>query len=176
METGMIRLLRFRGLLSLFALALAAPGLAAPVQANLKSKGQALVIFPLTLERIADMDFATLGVTNGGTATIDPVSGAMTVSGGLMQLSGTPSPARYAGAASKQTVVNIRVPTQPVLIRRVGGTETLSVSNFTLDGQDKKALAQQQSFTFAVGAQITVPAGTVDGIYSGEIDVTVQYP
>ena len=73
-------------------------------------------------------------------------------------------------------MVNIRIPNQPVLIQRVGGTETLSVSNFTLDGQDKRTLAQAQSFTFAVGAQITVPAGTVDGIYSGEIDVTVQYP
>ena len=40
------------------------------------------------------MDFATLGVTTGGTATIDPVRGAMTVSGGLLHLGGTPSPAR----------------------------------------------------------------------------------
>ena len=131
---------------------------------------------PLTLVKQADMDFAILGVTTGGTATIDPVTGLMTVTGGLISLGGTPSPARYAGAASKQTVVNIRVPKQPVLIRRVGGTETLSVSNFTLDGQDKKALAQQQSFRFAVGARITVPAGTVEGLYVGEIDVTVQYP
>jgi hypothetical protein len=122
------------------------------------------------------MDFALLGVTTGGTATINPVTGQMTVSAGLLHLGGTPSPARYAGAASKRTVVNIRVPNQPVLIRRVGGTETLSVSNFLLDGQDKKALADAESFTFAVGARITVPAGTVDGIYSGEIDVTVQYP
>ena len=63
-----------------------------------------------------------------------------------------------------------------MLIRRVGGTETLSVSNFTLDGQDKRELAQQPSFIFAVGAQITVPAGTVEGVYTGQIDVTVQYP
>ena len=28
-------------------------------------------------------------------------------------------------------------------------------------------LAQQKSFTFAVGAQIAVPAGTVDGLYTG---------
>ena len=63
-----------------------------------------------------------------------------------------------------------------ILITRVGGTETLSVSNFTLDGQDKRTLAQSGSFTFAVGADITVPAGTVDGVYTGEIDVTIQYP
>ena len=45
-----------------------------------------------------------------------------------------------------------------------------------LQPQDKKALAQAESFTFAVGATITVPAGTVEGLYTGEFDVTVQYP
>lgn len=172
----MFRVARFPALVSLIALSLAQATAAAPVQASPKATGSAMLVRPLTLQRQADMDFATLGVTTGGTATIDPVTGAMTMNGGLIHLGGTPSPARYVGAASKQTVVNIRVPKTPVLIQRVGGTETLSVSNFTLDGQDKKALAQQEAFSFAVGAQITVPAGTVDGVYVGEIDVTVQYP
>lgn len=164
---------------AIFALVLLAlPGMAAaaPVAAVEKAEGQAIILRPITLVRLADMDFATLGVTTGGTATIDALSGNMTLSGGLIRLAGTPSPARYAGAASRQTVVNIRIPKQPVLIRRVGGTETLSVSNFTLDGQDKKALAQLQSFHFAVGARITVPANTVEGLYEGEIEVTVHYP
>ena len=37
-----------------------------------------LLLKPLTLVKIDDMDFATLGVTTGGTATIDPISGTMT--------------------------------------------------------------------------------------------------
>ena len=172
----MFRVARIPAALSLILLSLPQAAGAASVQASPTATGQALIIKPLTLVRVADMDFATLGVTTGGTATIDPVSGAMTVTGGLSRLGGTPSPARYAGAASKQTVVNIRVPNQPVLIKRVGGTETLSVSSFTLDGQNKKVLAQQSSFTFAVGATITVPNGTVDGLYTGVLDVTVQYP
>jgi hypothetical protein len=134
------------------------------------------VVKPLTLLSLADLDFATLGVTTGGTATIDPLTGNISLTGGLTHLAGTPSPARFAGAATKQSVVNIRVPKQPVLIRRVGGTETLSVSSFTLDGQDKRTLAQQESFAFAVGARITVPADAVEGVYVGDIDVTVQYP
>lgn len=160
----------------LLLMALPAPAIAAPVAPPEPVQGQAILLRPLTLIKLDDMDFATLGVTTGGTATIDPISGQMTVSGGLVQLAGTPSPARYAGAGSRQTVVNIRIPKQPILIRRLGGTETLSVSAFTLDGQDKRNLAQQPSFFFAVGARITVPAGTVDGVYSGEFDVTVQYP
>jgi hypothetical protein len=162
-------------LLTLFVLALPGATVAAPIQAVQDAQGQVVVLRPLTLVKLEDMDFASIGVTTGG-ATIDPISGNLTLSGGLVRLGGTPSPAVYAGAASKRTVVNIRVPKQPVLIRRVGGTETLSVSNFTLDGQDKRALADQQSFRFSVGARITVPANAVEGLYEGEIDITVQYP
>lgn len=172
----MLRSARFPAIFSLLCLSLPATGSAAAAPASPPAQSQVLVLKPLILERIADMDFATLGVTTGGTATIDPISGAMTVNGGLIHVGGTPSPARFAGAASKKSVVNIRVPKQPVLLRRVGGTETLSVTNFTLDGQDKKNLAEQESFIFAVGAQITVPAGTVEGVYEGEIDITVHYP
>jgi hypothetical protein len=172
----MFRSVRFLAPACLAYLSLTATAVAAPVRANPKASSQVSLVTPLTLQRNADLDFATLGITTGGTATINPLTGAMTVTGGLIHIGGTPSPARYSGAATKQTVVNIRVPNQPVLIRRVGGTETLSVSNFTLDGQDKRSLAQAQSFTFAVGARITVPAGTIEGVYTGEIDVTIQYP
>lgn len=172
----MVRPVRFLALSCISCLSLPAAAAGAQVGANPKATGKVTLIKPLTLQRTADLDFATLGVTTGGSATIDPFTGAMSVTSGLIHIGGTPSPARYSGAATKQTVVNIRVPKQPVLIRRVGGTETLSVSDFTLDGQDKRSLAQAQSFTFAVGARITVPAGTMEGLYTGEIDVTIQYP
>lgn len=172
----MLRVVRSWALSSLIVMSFPAAGWAAPGEASTEAEARMLLLKPLTLVKTDDMDFATLGVTTGGTATIDPISGTMTVTGGLFHLAGTPSPARYAGAASKRTVVNIRVPNQPILIRRVGGTETLTVSSFTLDGQDKRSLAAAVSFRFAVGAQIAVPAGTVDGTYSGDFDVTVNYP
>ena len=172
----MSRAVPFPALASLLFLPIAQSAGGAPVQSAPKGKAELAIVRPLSLVRIADMDFATLGVTTGGTATIDPATGSMATTGGLQHLAGTPSPARYAGAGLKKTVVNIKIPTKPLLIRRVGGTETLTVSNFTLDGQDKKALAQQTLFTFAVGAQVSVPAGTVEGIYVGDLDVIVQYP
>ncbi|WP_324805944.1 DUF4402 domain-containing protein [Sphingomonas sp. LY29] len=172
----MVRVLRFPVLGGVMLLLCPAAGFAAPIAASPQATGEVTLIRPMSLSRLGNLDFATLGVTTGGTATINPFTGAMTVTGGLLHLAGTPSRALYQGAATKQTVVNIRVPNQPILIRRVGGTETLTVDQFTLDGQDKRALAQAQSFTFGVGARITVPAGTVDGVYTGEIDVTIQYP
>ena len=172
----MVRASLVPALVGLLLLSLPAAAGAARVSAAPKAQATAGLLRPLTLQRWADLDFATLAVTTGGSATVNPVTGLMSVTGGLLYVAGAPSPARYAGAASKQTVVIIRVPKTDVLITRVGGTQTLVVNNFTLDGQDKKALAQQESFTFAVGATITVPAGTVEGLYTGEFDVTVQYP
>src|SRR4029453_12224893 len=156
-------------LASLFFLTIAQAAGAASLQSAPKARGDVILVHPLSLVRIADLDFATLGVTTGGTATINPVSGTMTVSGGLLHLAGAPAPARYTGPALKQTVVNIRIPNQPILIRRVGGTETLSVSNFTLDGQTKRALAHQTGFTFAAAPLLPAPAGTIDGIYLGDL-------
>lgn len=170
--------IRFVALGGMVAALLATPALAAgpPRAANPAAKAKALVIKPLTLVKVDDLDFATLSVTTGGTAVIDPFSGAMTLSGGLAQVGGTVSRAKFAGAALKQTVVNIKVPNKPLLIKRVGGTETLTVSAFTLDGQDKRAMAAQTSFFFYVGATLTVPANVVEGVYQADMDVTVQYP
>ena len=71
----MFRSVRIPALLSLLALSLPATAGAAPVRASPKAKGQVTLVKPLTLQRINDMDFAWLGVTTGGTATIDPISG-----------------------------------------------------------------------------------------------------
>ena len=172
----MVRASLAPAIVGMILLSLSAAAGSAPVSAAPKASATVGLVRPLTLQRWADLDFATLAVTTGGAATVNPLTGLMSVTGGLIHVVGAPSPARYAGAASKQTVVIIRIPKVPVLITRVGGTQTLVVDKFTLDGQDKKALAQQESFTFAVGATITVPAGTVEGFYSGEFDVTVQYP
>jgi hypothetical protein len=50
------------------------------------------------------------------------------------------------------------------------------VRDFTLQGQDKRTLARMEAFSFNVGATLVVAAGQAEGVYSGEFDVTVQYP
>jgi hypothetical protein len=90
---------------------------------------------------------------------------------------GTPHCAQFLGAAQSNSVVNLKVPKQPVTLTRVGGTETMTATNFTLQGGlSKKVLAKLESFTFRVGATLNVAAGQVEGTYLGTFDVTVQYP
>lgn len=138
--------------------------------------GNAVVIYPVTVTKLRDMDFGSLAVTAAGTAVLEPNADAFTTTGGVTQVGGTPHSAQFVGAAQSSAVVNIRVPNQPSTLTRVGGTETMIANNFTLQGQNKRALARAQSFTFRVGATLNVAANQAEGTYVGTFDVTVQYP
>lgn len=141
-----------------------------------RAQANAALIFPLTVVTKNNMDFGYVGVAGAGTAVIEPNTGALSVTGGVTALGGTPRPATFLGAARSAAVVNIRVPNQPITLTRAGGTETMQVRAFTLQGTDKRSLARMESFEFNVGATLVVAAGQVEGLYTGSFDVTVQYP
>ena len=160
------------------ALALSTPAAilhaaAPPTQAT----SQATIIHPLTVTKLQDMDFGYVAVTAAGTAILDPDTDTLGVTGGALPVGGTPHCAEFVGAAQSNSVVNIKVPNKPSTLTRVGGTETLTANNFTLQGGlSKRTLAKSDSFTFRVGATLTVPATAVEGTYVGTFNVTVQYP
>jgi hypothetical protein len=159
------------------ALALCVPAtMACAASPSAPANGNAIVIYPVTVTKLSDMDFGYLAATTAGTAVLEPNADAFSTTGGVMQVGGGPHCAEFVGAAQSSSVVNIRVPNQPSTLTRVGGTETMTVSNFTLQGQNKRALAKAQSFKFRVGGTLNVAANQVEGTYVGTFDVTVQYP
>lgn len=162
--------------LTLLAASLAAPAAAQEQSAVPRARAEAALIFPLTLIVRSGLDFGYLAVAGAGTAVMDPDTGALAVTGGVTSLGGQPRPAAFLGAARSATVVNLKVPRQPITLTRVGGTETMQVRDFTLQGQDKRALARMSSFEFNVGGTLVVGAGQAEGLYMGSFDVTVQYP
>ena len=168
----------YRPLLTSIALLVlfAAPAMAAPISAPAPPAAQAALMRPLTLAKLADMDFGNLGVTTAGTAVIDPVTDTLAVTGGVIRLGGTPHAARFAGATQSSAVVIIRIPNGAVALTRVGGTETIRVDDFKLDGQSKRTMAQAGVFEFAVGATLRPAASQMEGVYTGTFDVTIQYP
>jgi hypothetical protein len=163
-------------LLLCWLLFVAAPATAQPAVAPAAPAAQAALMRPLTLVKLRDMDFGALGVLSAGSATINPVTEALTVTGGVVRLGGTPRAARFAGSTSSSAVVIIRIPNGAVALTRVGGTETLRADNFKLDGQSKRTMAQAGVFEFNVGASVFPVAGQVEGTYSGTFEVTIQYP
>ena len=172
--SGLVRL----SLAAMLPLALLAPaaGNAAPIAPAVPPPGEAQLLRSLTLTKLQDMDFGDLAVAGAGTAIINPVTDTMATTGGVLMLGGTPHAAQFRGVASGNSVVNIRVPNGGVSLTRVGGTETILLNNFTLDGQSKRAMAQAGVFTFKVGGTLRPAAGQVDGLYTGTFDVTIQYP
>lgn len=162
--------------LMLLALVAPAAGHAAPVAPPASPSAQAALMRPLTLTKIADMEFGNLGVTAAGTAVINAVTDTMTTTGGVTRLGGTPHAAIFRGVAQGNAVVNIRIPNGGVNLTRVGGTQTILLNAFTLDGQSKRTMAQAGVFDFKVGATLRPAAGQMEGLYIGTFDVTIQYP
>ena len=158
------------------AAALLAPAPARPAGATSAAKAHVAVLHPLSLVLNGDLDFGTIAVAGAGTVVVEPNANAMTASGGVTPLGGSPTAATFVGAAGSASVVIIRIPKNPITITRAGGTETMSVRDFTLQGQDKRTLAKQESFEFRVGATLNVPANQLEGTYAGSFDVTVHYP
>lgn len=141
-----------------------------------QSTAHVVVLFPLTATKLQDMDFGDLSTTTGGTAVLDPNTDTLSTTGAVVALGGSPHCAQFAGVAGSASVVNIKAPNGSVTLKRSGGTETMTLSSFSVQGQSKRALAKAESFTFRVGGKLTVGANQVEGLYTGTFSVTVQYP
>ncbi len=164
----------------LFALAGAAllgasPAAALPSASN--SAADTIILKPLTLLKTEDMDFGwLLASTTAGTAVLNPVSGTVTATGGVTAVNGPTTAAAFIGAGTRRAPVIIRIPKNPVTLTRSGGTETMTVSTWTLDGASTRLINAFEAFEFQVGGTLNVGANQVPGTYVGSFSVEVQYP
>jgi uncharacterized protein DUF4402 len=165
-----------RHAVALLPLMLSAAAAAAPVPARSNATGSASILRPLTILKVSDLDFGELVVTGAGTAVIDPVSGTLGTTGLVTHVGPAAHAAVFATTGSRTSNVHIRIPQSPITLTRVGGTQTMIVSAWTLDGNSNRKFPLTSAFTFAVGATLTVAAGQAEGTYLGTFDVTVQYP
>lgn len=157
-------------------LLLPATAAAAPVAATKNATGTAAILKSLSIIKKADLDFGELVVTTAGTAVLDPVSGAVTTTGTIIPVGTAGHAATFTATGSKNSVVNIRVPTSAVTLTRVGGGGTMTVSNWTLDGKSNRKFPLNSAFNFNVAGTLNIGANQPDGTYTGTFTVTVQYP
>lgn len=164
-------------LLALTTLLAPAAGQAAPRAAATPAQASGTLLFPLEIVKNRDLDFGYVGTTAAaGTVVIDPETDAISATAGALLLGGSPHAAQFTGAAKSNVVVIIRIPNQSITVTRVGGTQTMTVSNFKLQGLDKRAVAARVAFDFRVGATLNVNANQAEGTYVGTFDVSIQYP
>ena len=173
MGVGRFLTLLAAGLLSIAA----APAFAAPVSAATPATGRAQLLYPVQVRRLQDLNFGLLGVTTAGTAVINPDTDALTTTGGVVSLGGFPYAALFEAVSPRKGVVIVRIPRNPITLTRAGGTETMTVSNWTISGgTNSRNVAAQEAFSFAIGGTLFVNANQVEGTYNGTFDVEVQYP
>lgn len=165
-------------LLALSSLLAPVAGQAAPVAAPTPAQANAVMLFPLEIVKNRDLDFGNIASTGvAGTVVINPETDTIAATGGALLVGGgTPHAAQFTGAAQGNHVVIIRIPKQPVTLTRVGGTDTMTANNFTLQGLDRRAVAARVAFDFKVGATLNVKANQAEGSYVGTFDVSIQYP
>ena len=150
------------------------PAMAVPASTN--DAGKATILKSLSVVNKSSLDFGELVVASAGTAVIDPVTGTVTTTGTITPVGTTAHPATFTATGSKNSVVNIKIPTAAITLTRVGGGGTMTVSNWTLDGKTNRKFPLNSAFDFNVGATVNVGAAQLDGDYTGSFGVTVQYP
>jgi len=158
---------------ALAALALTTPAAAATPPNQASATATVNIVSPITLANNTPLNFGTVvGPFNGEVIHVD-MAGTRTCPATVTCSAAAASAASFTITGSKgQTVVL----TMPSSVTLNSGANSLSVdlsgdeptTNPVLDATTGKA-------TFAIGGKLTIPAGTVDGLYQNTFDVTANY-
>jgi hypothetical protein len=173
----MTKLLRITALAaSVAATAIVAmPAAAAPVGAATPATARARIVKPLVLTRVAnlDVDTITLGPLPPAAETVAMSQlGVVTCGSGGLTCSGTPVAAEYNVTGTNNQVVQIVAVASS--LTNANDATTLS---FTPDAPATATLPNSGTtgINFNLGGSITILPATTDGVYTGNIDVTVDY-
>jgi hypothetical protein len=151
----------------------AAPAVAASPASQ--ADGKALILIPLTLTKLQDLDFGSVVPSAvSGAVVINATTGARTVLGGV---TGVPSDtgfrAQFAGAGTpnQQVIMTINPPAQ---LTDLNG-DTIDVLGITMDGSPIRTIDSTHAFFVGVGGTVQIAANQPAGVYTATFDVTANY-
>lgn len=151
----------------------AAPALAAPLPATRDAGGKALILIPLTLTKVNDLDFGTVIPSSAsGTISIAADGSGQGVTGGVTPVpSGPGSRAVFAGAGSAGQQVLIFLAPPANLTDGAGHNMPISLS---LENS-RVNIDSTRAFSVGVGGTVTVAPNQAEGVYTGLFTVLAQY-
>jgi hypothetical protein len=158
--------------------AVAVPASAAPVAAPTPATGRALILVPLTLTKIDDLDFGSIVPSAiSGTVAINATTGARTVAGGVTGLPSNPGHrATFAGAGSPNQQVIITYIPPAELVSTTNPADRLTVLALTLEGSPVRFIDPvSRAFNFGIGGVILINGDQPEGVYTATFDVTANY-
>jgi len=158
--------------------AAAVPTSAAPISASQDAEGRALILAPLTLTKIEDLDFgAVVPSPVSGFVSINATTGARTIGGGVTSVPSAIGQRAYfggAGSANQQVFVSVIPPVQ--LVSTTNPSDTILVLAMPIEGSPLKTISPvTRAFFFGVGGIIMIGANQPEGVYEATFDVTASY-
>ena len=175
--------MRFKLCLAVLAAttAFATPAFAQSVTASATAEARGLVLQPLTLTKVDDLDFGTVLASAAlGTVTIDADTGNRTSSGGVTQVaSNNGQRAVFAGAGTAGQLVTLTLspPTANLLVSTTNSADTILVSSLVLENGNANSLNIGLGGTFQVGVGGTfdIAANQPNGFYKADFNLTADY-
>jgi len=169
-----VRTLIVRCALAAIAVGVTTPALA--VGPNQNSTATAKIVKPLTLIWVQDLDLGTivLGTGTWSSTTVGITSaGIFSCGNSNVSCSGATKPAQYKVTGTNNQRVLITAP-NVTLTNQNDSTKTLQL---TVDNPGFVDLGNSGNagVTFGLGGSIAVSSATVDGTYTGQFNVTVNY-
>ena len=135
--------------------------------------GRALILIPLTLTKVKDLDFGTVITSStSGTISIAADGSGPSVTGGVTRVpSVATSRAVFAGAGSAGQQVLIFLAPPASLSDGAGHSVPISLS---LDNS-RVTIDSTRAFSVGVGGTVTIGANQAEGTYTGTFTVLAQY-
>lgn len=145
-------------------------------QASATANARGVVLSPLTLTKVSDLDFGTVSASAvAGNVTVDANSGFRTVGGGVTAVPSSPTRAEFTGLAQAAATVQLSLvpPTGNVL---VSGVNSVAVNSMSFDSAGTvRVVPAGGSFTAYVGGDFGIAANQPNGTYTALFQVTADY-
>ena len=171
----MNNILRIAALAAASAL-VATPALAAPVSSSPAATATVTIVRALTLTANQNLDLGTVVIGNAivGSDTVSLSNAGVHVcgSGGALTCSGTNQVAKYTvtGAAGQSVAVTVAASNLTS-----GANTLLFTPNAASSAVALANVGGVGTGSFDLGGSVTVTGATKDGVYSGNMNVTVDY-
>ncbi len=161
------------------SVAIATPALAATVSASASAEAHGLVLQPLTLTRVDDLDFGTvISTAVAGNVVIDADNGSRTVGGGVLAVPSYPGGrALFTGAGTANQNVTLTLNAPSLLISTTNPLDTVTVNSMVLDSGNStvRTIGASTIFQVGVGGDFAIAANQPNGFYKAQFDLTADY-
>ncbi|MEO8454537.1 MAG: DUF4402 domain-containing protein [Sphingomicrobium sp.] len=158
-------------------LAVATPAVAQQASANALAKG--VVVQPLTLAKVQDLDFGTVvGSAVAGNVTIDADTGGRTVGGGVTGVPSYPGDrGLFQGAGTAGQTVQLTLNAPAVLVSQSNPLDLIAVNSMVLDtgNSTTRVIGLSGIFNVGVGGDFAIAANQPAALYEATFTLTANY-